>query len=430
MSDIAIKVENLGKKYTIGHQRGHGSYTALRDVVMQQARTFWRQSKDLLRGRPIIGGDELEEVWALKDVNFEVRRGEAVGIIGRNGAGKSTLLKVLSRITEPSSGRVTIRGRVASLLEVGTGFHPELTGRENIYLNGAILGMSRVEIKRKFDEIVDFAGVEKYLDTPVKRYSSGMYVRLAFAVAAHLEPEILVVDEVLAVGDAEFQKKCLGKMGEVAQGGRTVLFVSHQMNAIRELCTTAMLLAQGELKLLSTTNQVIDEYLHFSQQETSWVVSDEVNKFKNPYFTLHSLKLVDQQCQAISRAVSADEQCGILIEGLVETLDPAVTVGFAVFSIQGHLLFWTLQTDQHPEEWPKLTKGKNRLVAWLPKHLLNEGKYIIEPIVSLHFRAWLVQPGVNAPAIQIEIRGGLSRSPYWIAARPGLTAPILRFEQI
>ncbi|PJC75311.1 MAG: ABC transporter ATP-binding protein, partial [Syntrophobacterales bacterium CG_4_8_14_3_um_filter_49_14] len=242
MNDIVIQAETLGKKYIIGHQAENGRYTALRDVLMQNARTLWNKTKDLATGKPIIQGDTLEELWALKDVSFEIKRGEAVGIIGRNGAGKSTLLKVLSRITEPSSGRVTIKDRVASLLEVGTGFHPELTGRENIYLNGTILGMTRVEIKRKFDEIVAFAEVEKYLDTPVKRYSSGMYVRLAFAVAAHLEPEILVVDEVLAVGDTQFQKKCLGKMGDVATEGRTVLFVSHNMAAVEQLCSRAILL--------------------------------------------------------------------------------------------------------------------------------------------------------------------------------------------
>jgi lipopolysaccharide transport system ATP-binding protein len=209
MSDTVIKAENLGKKYIIGHQAERGGYTTLRDVLMQNARTLWNKTKDLAMGKPIIKGDMMEEVWALNDVNFEIKRGEAVGIIGLNGAGKSTLLKILSRITEPSTGRVTIQGSVASLLEVGTGFNPEMTGRENIYLNGTILGMTRQEIKRKFDEIVAFAEVKKYIDTPVKRYSSGMYVRLAFAVAAHLEPEILVVDEVLSVGDSQFQKKCL-----------------------------------------------------------------------------------------------------------------------------------------------------------------------------------------------------------------------------
>src|SRR5438477_1874554 len=226
-SDVVIRAEGLGKKYVIGHTAERERYVALRDVLVRGAHNLWRKTADMARGRAIVAGDTIEEFWALRDVSFEVRRGEVLGIIGRNGAGKTTLLKILSRITEPSEGRVTIRGRVASLLEVGTGFHPELSGRENIYLNGAILGMTRAEIRQKFDEIVAFAEVEKFLDIPVKRYSSGMYVRLAFAVAAHLEPEVLVVDEVLAVGDAEFQKRCLGKMSEIASGGRTVLFVSH-----------------------------------------------------------------------------------------------------------------------------------------------------------------------------------------------------------
>src|SRR5258706_10935567 len=246
-SDIVIRAEGLGKKYVIGHQAETERYLVLRDVLTRKAQGAWRKTADILRGRVIVSGHSFEEFWALKDVSFEVRRGEVLGIIGRNGAGKSTLLKILSRITEPSEGRVSIKGRVASLLEVGTGFHPELTGRENIYLNGAILGMGRVEIKRKFDEIVAFSEIEKFLDTPVKRYSSGMYVRLAFAVAAHLEPELLIVDEVLAVGDAQFQKKCLGKMKDVAGRGRTVLFVSHNIGAVRTLCSTGILLKNGSL---------------------------------------------------------------------------------------------------------------------------------------------------------------------------------------
>ena len=245
MSEITIKAENLGKKYTIGHQTDNGNYVALRDVLMRNVQNLWSKTKNFARSKPVVMGDTTEEFWALKDLNFEIRKGEALGIIGRNGAGKSTLLKVLSRITEPSAGRVTIKGRVASLLEVGTGFHPELTGRENIFLNGAISGMRRSEIKAKFDEIVAFAEVEKFLDTPVKRYSSGMYVRLAFAVAAHLEPEILLVDEVLAVGDMAFQKKCLGKMGDVAKEGRTILFVSHNLSTIQSLCDRAILLRDG-----------------------------------------------------------------------------------------------------------------------------------------------------------------------------------------
>lgn len=269
MSGIIIKAENIGKKYVIGHEAENGRYTALRDVLMQNARKLWSKTNDLVHGRPVIQGDELEEVWALKNINFEIKQGERVGIIGRNGAGKSTLLKILSRITEPSTGRVSIKGRVASLLEVGTGMHPELSGRENIYLNGAILGMSRAEIKKKFDEIVDFAGVERFLDTPVKRYSSGMYVRLAFAVAAHLEPEIFVVDEVLAVGDAQFQEKCLGKMKELnSKEGRTVLFVSHNMEAIRVLCSRAIMLRSGELADDGDVNKIVSSYLQIHKTST------------------------------------------------------------------------------------------------------------------------------------------------------------------
>jgi lipopolysaccharide transport system ATP-binding protein len=268
MTDIIIAVENVSKRYLVGHQSSH-TYTALRDVVARAARNFARKSLDFACGRQIVQGDEVEELWALREVSFEIKRGEVVGIIGRNGAGKSTLLKLLSRITEPTSGRIRLLGRVASLLEVGTGFHPELTGRENVLLNGAILGMTRQEIVRKFDEIVAFAEVERFLDTPVKHYSSGMYVRLAFAVAAHLEPEILLVDEVLAVGDAQFQKKCLGKIAEVSRGeGRTVLFVSHNMSAINSLCAKAIYLDLGRLQEVGETKAVVSRYLTSSRSES------------------------------------------------------------------------------------------------------------------------------------------------------------------
>ena len=258
MPDTVIQVENLGKKYIIGHQQQE-RYTAMRDVIANGAKSLGQR---LLKpwGKQ-SANPAYEEFWALKDVSFEVKQGDRIGIIGRNGAGKSTLLKILSRITEPTTGKIRIKGRVASLLEVGTGFHPELTGRENIFLNGAILGMSKTEIKRKFDEIVDFAGIEKFLDTPVKRYSSGMYVRLAFAVAAHLEPEILIVDEVLAVGDAQFQKKCLGKMEEVGREGRTVVFVSHNMAAITNLCQTSLFLEGGQIKFKGWASDIVGKYL-------------------------------------------------------------------------------------------------------------------------------------------------------------------------
>lgn len=258
MPETIIKVENLGKKYNISHQAPE-RYTALRDVIANKAKSITKsiisphKKSDLFPSK--------EEFWALKDISFEVKQGEVIGIIGRNGAGKSTLLKILSRITEPTTGRFKLKGRVASLLEVGTGFHPELTGRENIFLNGSILGMSRQEIKDKFDEIIDFSGVVKFIDTPVKRYSSGMYIRLAFAVAAHLEPEILVVDEVLAVGDAQFQQKCLSKMGDIAIEGRTVLFVSHNMAAISSLCKKVIVLKKGMISFEGDVEGGITHYL-------------------------------------------------------------------------------------------------------------------------------------------------------------------------
>jgi lipopolysaccharide transport system ATP-binding protein len=259
MSDVAIRVENLSKQYRIGGPQAR--YKTIRDSLTEAVQAPFRRAAKLLRGQAYGAAEMDQTIWALKDVSFEVQRGEVVGIIGRNGAGKTTLLKILSRITEPTEGQAEIHGRVGSLLEVGTGFHPELTGRENIYLNGAILGMKRVEIERKFDEIVDFAEIEKFIDTPVKHYSSGMYVRLAFAVAAHLEPEILLVDEVLAVGDAAFQKKCLGKMGDVAKAGRTILFVSHNMAAIQTLCQRAIRLDKGLKRDDGLAGQVVERYL-------------------------------------------------------------------------------------------------------------------------------------------------------------------------
>jgi lipopolysaccharide transport system ATP-binding protein len=262
MSEPIVTVENLSKSYFVGHRLVQGKrYTALRDVIALEARNFVRNASDLIRGRQIVQGDEVEEFWALKNVSFEVKQGEVLGIIGRNGAGKSTLLRILSRITEPTAGRVQLGGRVASLLEVGTGFHPELTGRENIFLNGAILGMTQREIRRKLDGIVAFAEVEQFLDTPVKRYSSGMYVRLAFSVAAHLEPEILIIDEVLAVGDAEFQNKCLGKITDMVHESRTVLFVSHNMWAIKSLTHRCILLKRGSIVALGSPEDVVKVYL-------------------------------------------------------------------------------------------------------------------------------------------------------------------------
>ncbi len=427
MTDAIIQVEGLGKRYVLGQQRGGGQYQTLREGLTGMLKAPLRR---LRRGQP--GGptaaDEPTDFWALRDVNFEVKRGEVVGIIGRNGAGKSTLLKVLSRITEPTTGRIRIAGRVASLLEVGTGFHPELTGRENIFLNGAILGMHRSEIKAKFDEIVAFAEVERFLDTPVKRYSSGMYVRLAFAVAAHLEPEILIVDEVLAVGDAEFQAKCLGKMKDVAGGGRTVLFVSHQLNAVQSLCTRCLLLARGQLVAAGKPAAIIASYLSAKSNDLEWI--NPGNEHANPYFKPTRLALVDEDFHPLRQDVRGDQTVGVLIEGSVATSDAALTVGFALYAADGQLLYWSLHTDAAQENWPAIRIGQNRLVGWLPKRFLNEGDYRVELHTSLHWRAWLCEPGVNAPSIQFKLRGDLSESPMWMEARPGLLAPVLPFAAL
>jgi len=316
MSDVVITAENLSKRYLIGHQSDRRErYTALRDVLAREARNFARKGLDFVRGRQIVQGDEVEELWALRDVSFEVRRGEVLGIIGRNGAGKSTLLKILSRITEPDRGRAILRGRVASLLEVGTGFHPELTGRENIYLNGAILGMTRAEITRKFDEIVAFAEVERFLDTPVKRYSSGMYVRLAFSVAAHLEPEILIVDEVLAVGDAEFQKKCLGKMRDVSsKEGRTVLFVSHNLAAVKGLAKTGIVLEGGCLALSGAVGRAIEGYTKLTSRCMSDAKHEEWGR--GTHTRIHNARLLTNDGKSTTQYVPGEP---IRLEIVVET---------------------------------------------------------------------------------------------------------------
>jgi lipopolysaccharide transport system ATP-binding protein len=423
MSQPIVKVENLGKKYTISHEAGNG-YTALRDVISKNARNWVIGNK-----KPLFR----EDFWALKNISFEVKQGDAIGIIGRNGAGKSTLLKLLSRITEPSIGRIEIKGRIASLLEVGTGFHPELTGRENIFLNGAILGMSRLEIKRKFDEIVDFSGVERFLDTPVKRFSSGMYVRLAFSVAAHLEPEILIVDEVLAVGDAEFQKKCLGRMDQVAKKeGRTVLFVSHNMGAIQSLCSSVIMLKNGSIVEKSdNVKKVIDTYLFDeSELQLDW----NLNRFKselvqNEYFLPHRISIVDSDLNSVLRPLANNEKFGLMLEGELLSYHSALCIGFDLYNEENILLFRSLATDRSEEDWPNLEIGVNKLVCWLPKHFFNEGKYRVVLNVSLHYIKWLFDPMQNSPTIVFTIKGGLSNSPYWYSARPGLLAPILKFEK-
>jgi lipopolysaccharide transport system ATP-binding protein len=366
MSEPIITVENLGKKYIIGHQKQE-RYTALRDVIANSVKSLWSKKDQ-------NNQEESEEFWALKDVSFEIKRGDRVGIIGRNGAGKSTLLKILSRITEPTEGRVSIKGRVASLLEVGTGFHPELTGRENIFLNGAILGMSREEIKRKFDEIVAFSEVEKFIDTPVKRYSSGMYVRLAFAVAAHLEPEILIVDEVLAVGDAQFQKKCLGKMEDVsAQEGRTVLFVSHNMGAINKLCNSSIWLNAGQIESIGLASNITEKYLSSSYQMTS---SIEFAINTNKKAQILKARLINEegieQCELSCGQVVIAE-----IEFVINQKAQGCHLACIVTNQEGYHIFSTADTDSNPDLFQERLPGKYLAQVKLPTTSLNTGTYNI-----------------------------------------------------
>ena len=425
MSELAIRVEDLGKRYRIGETSA--AYRTIREAITGLATAPARRLRSAVRGQS--GWRAGETLWALRGLNFEIRRGEVVGIIGRNGAGKSTLLKILSRITEPSTGRGQIHGRVGSLLEVGTGFHPELTGRDNIYLNGAILGMRRADIKRRFDEIVAFAEVDRFIDTPVKHYSSGMYLRLAFAVAAHLEPEILLVDEVLAVGDAQFQKKCLGKMEGVAREGRTVLFVSHQMNAVQALCPKTLWLHQGSVEAFGESRDVIGRYLRVEVSGNAWT-SDGAPRAGNPYFSPTRLAVVDRRLQPFDREISGDEEVGVLIEGVADQLNVALTVGFALYASSGELLFWALHADVERERWPPIRLGLNRLVGWIPAHLLNEGDYRVDLHSGLYYQEWFSQPGVTSVSVGFRIQGGLSKSPYWMMARPGLLGPIIPFEAL
>jgi lipopolysaccharide transport system ATP-binding protein len=422
----AISVEQLSKRYLLNHQSNERN-TTLRDAIAHQARRFTSifRPKDGSATRA-----STEEFWALRDVAFDIKQGDRVGIIGRNGAGKSTLLKLLSRITEPTRGSISIKGRVASLLEVGTGFHPELSGRENIFLNGAILGMSKEEIRRKFDEIVAFAEVERFLDTPVKRYSSGMYVRLAFAVAAHLEPEILIVDEVLAVGDANFQKKCLGRMEAVGRDGRTVLFVSHNMNAVEQLCNAALLFDSGHLiDEGHDIRKLIAEYLHANDHTeglAEWTAADAT--YDTEWFAPTRFAITDAHGTVLSMPIASDADAWVRIEGDIGTIDAALQIGYALFTDEGKPLYCTLHTDVEEAAWPKPVLGGNVFRSRLPQRFLNEGTYRIELMTSLYYRTWITQPGVKAPRLNFQIEGGFSDSPYWMTRRAGDVAPVIEWR--
>jgi lipopolysaccharide transport system ATP-binding protein len=376
MSDIAIRVEGLGKLYRLGAKQE--SYYSLRDTLAGIVQVPLQAARRLV-GRSSSTATTPRDFWALKDVGFEVKKGESLGIIGRNGAGKSTLLKLLSEITEPTTGRISIDGRVASLLEVGTGFHPELSGRENIFLNGAILGMTRAEIKRKFDEIVAFAGVETFIDTQVKHYSSGMYLRLAFAVAAHLEPEILVVDEVLAVGDAVFQKKCLGKMGDVCREGRTVLLVSHNLSAIANLCTRVILLEGGRICAVGEPSEIIAKYVG------SVILSSEFVRDEDMSDRRAHIQQVSIQNATHAERRTLERAEGIKISLAISVRDPIDSGQIAVQLVRhtGETVFWTTNMDMYGHKDIRLNPGQYEANFVIPGCCLRLGSYYVNVVIHV-----------------------------------------------
>jgi lipopolysaccharide transport system ATP-binding protein len=404
MGAPAVEIHEISKRYTLGQlETGLG---ALRRKVRRREHRF---------------------KWALRDVSFEVSQGEAVAVVGRNGAGKSTLLKILSRITEPTSGYADIRGRVGSLLEVGTGFHGELTGRENVFLNGTILGMRRSEVRRKFDEIVEFSGIEGYIDTPVKRYSSGMSVRLAFAVAAFLEPEVLIVDEVLAVGDAEFQKRCLGRMGEVARDGRTVMFVSHNLQAVRRLCQRAVLLEQGSVVMEGRLEDVVHRYLAGIEStdvgRRSW--ADPAERPGDPHCRLVEVRVTDEE-GVPGGSFGSSRPIQVVLEFDLNHLDSAFIAAFDLVSSDGAVVFRASHTDADDLVRPSLHRGRNALTCTIPPGLLNTGHYALNLRFSEHMTRWLIhEDGVLGFDVVADHGDSLFLN---AVARPGVIAPILAWE--
>ena len=423
MSDIAIRIENLSKQYRIGaRQGGRSRYKSLREELVNVIQAPFRRAASLLRGQAYGAAGMERVIWALKDVSFEVRRGEVVGIIGRNGAGKTTLLKILSRITEPTEGCVELYGRVGSLLEVGTGFHPELTGRENIYLNGAILGMKRAEIERKFDEIVSFAEVEKFIDTPVKHYSSGMYVRLAFSVAAHMEPEILLVDEVLAVGDVAFQNKCLGKMESVSKQGRTVLFVSHNLGAVRRLCSRGLLLDGGRFLQDGPTEQVINQYTQDIVRKIPEYTQPEDRSKK---INLRRVTLLNAE-GALKTEFEYREGVVLRIEYQVNEPVRDCAVWAAVRTMDGTEVFVTADYDTTPALLSERGQGYYSTIVRFPGRWLNAGSYYV--VVGITGYVPLVFGYDRVEAVYFSIVDSGVYPLEEAATRSGLLKPVLDWE--
>jgi len=425
---IAIRAEHLSKKYRIGAAQQKFQYGMLRDVLTDTITAPVRWAKAMARrsDNPQLP-TEKNFIWALKDVSFDLEEGQVLGIVGRNGAGKSTLLKVLSRVTEPTVGTVTVRGRVGSLLEVGTGFHPELTGRENIFLNGAVLGMKRAEIERKFDEIVDFSEVGQFIDTPVKRYSSGMYLRLAFAVAAHLEPEILVVDEVLAVGDAEFQRKCLGKMGDVAQQGRTVLFVSHNMSAILRLTQEAIVLKKGQLIKRAPTQEAVDFYLSSGLAETGerlWGAED-IPVTAAPFKPI-ALRVKDRSGKVVD-TVRSTEPVTVEWEYKLEAPVTGLRVGMYLNTMRAEYVFTAFDTDDAKqfEQFGARQAGHYFSRCTIPADFFNEGRYSLGVNASsFAVRRYFMDD--NALSFNVDITG--APGTQWPEVRQGPVRPRLNWQ--
>jgi lipopolysaccharide transport system ATP-binding protein len=432
MAAPIISVEHLSKRYLVGHLAAGARddrFPNLREVLERSLRSSLRKAAEVLRGRQVIQGDAIEELWALKDVDFQVQEGEVLGIIGRNGAGKSTLLKILSRITEPTSGRVTLRGRLASLLEVGTGFHPELTGRENIYLNGAILGMSRAEIRKKFEEIVAFAEVEKFLDTPVKRYSSGMYVRLAFAVAAHLEPEILIVDEVLAVGDYNFQKKCLGKMKEASEtDGRTVLFVSHNLNAIESLSSRCIMLASGRIAAVGAASETVAAYLGEAASKAALRLRFLRQKLEDKKAVVESVELSgsDREDANEKGIFGFSDQLCLEIQYRLLTEISGAHCGVELHAGDQVILI-SFDTDRDPDLLNSRAAGVYRAVLQLPSELLKPGRYFVNVTLGIP-QGEIIDQIVRAVEFEVVLRDDYSAFISYATHRRGLVAYNTRWK--
>ena len=417
MSDVAVRSVGLGKVYTIGSTR-EASRT-FRDALTHAVR------RPLERIRhPGAATHASEEFWALRGVDIEVKRGEMLGIIGRNGAGKSTFLKVVSHITGPSEGRVEVHGRVGSLLEVGTGFHQALSGRENIYMNGAILGMRRAEIKARFNDIVDFAEIGRFLDTPVKRYSSGMYVRLAFAVAAHLDPEILIIDEVLAVGDAAFQEKCLTRMGAVGAGGRTVVFVSHNMAAIRTLCSRVVLLDGGRVIADGPPGEMVALYSKTAGRTASSRSWASMEGPGDGHCRLLRVAL-SQDGRALQGQADSSKALAVSVAFRVEQPSRKLQVGFDLLTADGLSLFQTFHTDvvaENPTE-----PGDYEVSCAIPADLLNKGRYVVSPMAALYFTQWVVRHDSEAE-LRVDVNLDHPASPMWYSQREGALAPALQWS--